>query len=240
VGTVAVLADGHRSKRGSLALADLTGQPLYVWSLRTLAALRGVASLTLLAPAPLAARVAGELPTIDGLALGVVPVGEDRATAYLRALDGVLAALPATISIVALHDVTIPVVEAEYWAQALAEVDDWTACAAAQPVHDTIKLARRDSTVYATPPRAELRSIQTPLLVSRAALRGGLAQPTAEDAAAASQATRWLPVLVSRLLATHGVQLRLVPAGANSVPVRSTRDLSVAARWVTDAGSAPG
>lgn len=239
---VAVLAAGGGAGRRPIALARLKGRPLFVWSLDALRGLSGVASITLLAPEPLAARVAREAPPDDRLPVRVVAVGLDGAAAYLRALREALASVPDAATVVALHDVTIPVVAAASWVDALAGVDERTACAVAQPVHDTIKLARPDGMVYATPPRAALRALHTPLLAPRATLERALAGTGAESDAD-RPAAEWLTALVSRLLAPHGgdgARLRLVPAGVGSMPVRSARDLSLAAGWVADAFGARG
>jgi 2-C-methyl-D-erythritol 4-phosphate cytidylyltransferase len=239
VAVMAVLSD-RGSRRKPLALSQVAGQPLYVWSLRAMLALNAVGPLTLLAPARLAAKVAASPSTDDQRPLQVVPVPTLSTDACFQALSGVIAALPVHISVVAFHDVTIPIIEAEFWSRALAAVDDQTACAAALPVHDTIKLTHGDGIVHATLPRAELRSIQTPLLLARATLQRVVAGMVAEDSPPVEPNATWWRMLVNGVASAPGVRLRLVPAGANSHSVRSARDLSPAADWISSALTASG
>lgn len=219
-----------------LALSDVNGRPLYAWSLEALGALPGVVALTLLAPARMAARLAREAPALSPLETPVVPVDMCDARSLLQAMAEVIAALPANITHVALHDTAIPVLDAECWARALAEVGEQTVCCHAQQLHDTIKLTGPERLVRETLPRHELCAMQTPLLATRAVIQAALAGAAPASSGEAGPAVGWLGTLVTRMMALDGVRVRLVPAGATSLPVRSVGDLSLAAHWVADAG----
>jgi 2-C-methyl-D-erythritol 4-phosphate cytidylyltransferase len=235
VAAFALLADGG-TRRPPLALAPVNGESLYLWSLRSLQARVGVSPLVLLVPPRVQVRVMREVQ-VTGHALAVVPVAGTSAGTYLWTLSEMLRLLPLSITHVGLHDVTIPVVDAECWAHALAGVDERTACVAAQPVHDTIKLAGSDGVVRGTPPRGDLRSIQTPLVATPLLLRRVLYELAPEEIAPDEPATGWLDHLVAQIASSDGARLRVVPAGPNSLPVRSPGDLSLAGSWIAASGS---
>jgi len=84
-----------------------------------------------------------------------------------QSMQAGLAALPADIDYVAVHDAARPLPSAELLADVLDVAERFGAAVPGIPVHDTIKVVDRDGKVIATPARASLRAVQTPQVARR-------------------------------------------------------------------------
>lgn len=215
---VVVVAAGSGSRLGSAgpkALVEVAGRSLLAHALAALAA-AGLPAATVVHTAGHAAAftaAVAELPVAR-----FVAGGESR-TASVRA--GV-AALPASVSIVVIHDAARPLMPPEVIRATLDAVldnDDVVAAAPALPVSDTLKRVDGD-TVVETVDRDRLVGVQTPQVFPRWVLQDALAD--------ADDATDDLG-LVESLLATGRLQGRVavVPGSAWGRKVTFPSDLAV-------------
>lgn len=215
---VVVVAAGSGTRLGSpgpKALVEVAGRSLLAHALAALAA-AGLPAATVVHTsgheAGFSAAIA-ELPVT-----GFVAGGESR-TASVRA--GV-AALPASVGTVVIHDAARPLMPPEVIRATLDAVldnDDVVAAAPALPVSDTLKRVDGD-TVVATIDRDRLVGVQTPQVFPRWVLQDALAD--------AGDATDDLG-LVEELLATGRLQGRVavVPGSAWGRKVTFPSDLAV-------------
>ena len=144
---------------GPKAMHLLGGEPMLVHSVRTLAA--GPVDLVVVATPPgLGAEVlellAGAHP---GAELSVVDGGLTRSDSVRLAL----AALPASVRVVLVHDAARPLVPAALVAAVVAAVEGGAdAVVPGLPVTDTVKQVDGADVVVATLDRSALRAVQTP------------------------------------------------------------------------------
>lgn len=148
---------GTRLGRGvPKALRPLAGEPILVHAVRRLRACPSVGPVVVAAPP-------GSVPVVESLlaAYGVTVVagGAERQDSVSAAL----AALPADVKYVLVHDAAralVPVEVVEAVVSALRDGSD--AVVPVLPVSDTVKRVGLDGAVLATVPREDLRSVQTP------------------------------------------------------------------------------
>ena len=100
--------------------------------------------------------------TVDGVAYG----GADRQESVRNGLS----LLPEDCDIVLVHDGARPLVDDQTIENVLSSVRKYGSGVAATPVTDTIKRVEADDIVADTPPRGQLRAVQTPQGFSRALL----------------------------------------------------------------------
>ena len=97
--------------------------------------------------------------TVDGVAYG----GADRQESVRNGLS----LLPEDCDIVLVHDGARPLVDDQTIENVLSSVRKYGSGVAATPVTDTIKRVGADDIVADTPPRGQLRAVQTPQGFSR-------------------------------------------------------------------------
>lgn len=145
-----------------------------------------------------------------------VVVGADSRQQSVRC--GVLAADP-TVPLVAIHDGARPLITVEEITAVVQAAAQYGAAAASTPVKDTIKQSSDGEFVSATPPRSELRAVQTPQVFEAARYRTAMERALAEglDFTDDCQLFEWM-----------GWPVRLVPTGYQNMKITTPEDMTVA------------
>ena len=196
------------------ALCRLAGEPLLVHAVRRLAAARCVAVIVVAAPPDAVDGVRDLLKPVSGMVpVTVVPGGASRQASVAAAL----AAVPADLPIVLVHDAARPLTPPELVDEVAAAVRaGHDAVIPVLPVVDTVKRVDAAGAVLGTVDRAPLRAVQTPQGFSHATLRAAHA---AADIDATDDAG-----LAERI----GVVVHTVPGRAEALKVTRPFDLVVA------------
>ncbi|MFF2042427.1 2-C-methyl-D-erythritol 4-phosphate cytidylyltransferase [Kitasatospora sp. NPDC058170] len=167
------------------ALRELGGVPLLVHAVRALARSRAVGLVVVAAPAAGVAEVVALLDShgLDGKDIRVVAGGETRQESVRLGL----AAIPAEVEIVLVHDAARPLVPVEVVDAVAAAVRAGAeAVVPAVPLADTVKRVEPNpggpEPVLDTPDRATLRAVQTPQGFRRATLAEVHAKALTEEA----------------------------------------------------------
>jgi 2-C-methyl-D-erythritol 4-phosphate cytidylyltransferase len=223
-----VLAAGSGERLGHhlpKAFVRIGGKPLVLYSLETLASVREIDRVVPVVAAP-------DLDTFRALgpALAGIPKLAEPVAGGARRQDSVragLAALPAEVSWVAVHDAARPRVRPQAVAQVVAAARRDGAAILAVPVADTVKRVR-DGRVIETPDRAECWAAQTPQVFRTDLLREALAKADAEGRLATddAQLVEWL-----------GVPVSVVAGDPDNRKVTYAEDLAAVARSLC--GAAP-
>lgn len=167
------------------ALRELGGVPLLVHAVRALARSRAVGLVVVAAPADGVAEVVALLDShgLDGKDIRVVAGGATRQESVRLGL----AAIPAEVEIVLVHDAARPLVPVEVVDAVAAAVRAGAeAVVPAVPLADTVKRVEPNpggtEPVLDTPDRATLRAVQTPQGFQRATLAEVHAKALTEEA----------------------------------------------------------
>ena len=140
------------------ALRDLAGQPLLVHAVAALAACPEVDLIVVAAPPGAIAETAALLDDVDTDWV-VVAGGQTRVDSVRLAL----AAVPADVDVVLVHDAARPLVPAALVSDVVAAVRGGAdAVVPGVPLADTVKRVDDAGLVHETPDRAALRAVQTP------------------------------------------------------------------------------
>ncbi len=220
--TAAIIVAAGRGKRLGLktpkALVPLAGRPLFLYSLNTFSRLPQITSLILVMPQghniP-AGRLRKKFPKLSAVVSG----GRERADSVKAGL----AALPAGIDLVLVHDAARPLVDPGDIRSVIAAARRYGAAILAEPVADTIKRAEKGF-VQATLNRRYLWRAQTPQgfrrqLLLRAHGLGSGGPPATDDSC-----------LVEKL----GHRVALVPATRPNPKITDRNDLEVVSCWLRD------
>ena len=216
-----VLAAGRGERLGggrSKAFVPLAGKPLLV---HTLAALAAAERVDLVVPVvgrgdlDLFAALGTDLAGIPKLA-EVVVGGAERQDSMAAGL----AALPAGISHVAVHDAARPLVRPEAVDRVVAAALRDGAAILAVPVRDTIKRVR-DGQVVATPERSECAAAQTPQVFRVDVLLEALAKARLEARVGTDD---------SQIVEALGVPVSVVEGDRENIKVTYPEDLVLAER----------
>ncbi|WP_327284049.1 MULTISPECIES: 2-C-methyl-D-erythritol 4-phosphate cytidylyltransferase [unclassified Streptomyces] len=157
------------------ALRALGGTPMLIHAVRAMARSRAVCLVVVVAPSDGAAdvrRLLDEHALTDRTEILVVPGGDTRQ----ESVRAGLAALPADITSVLIHDAARPLVPVDTVDSVVEAVRDGApAVVPALPLADTVKEVEpggpgEPEPVVATPERARLRAVQTPQGFDRATL----------------------------------------------------------------------
>jgi 2-C-methyl-D-erythritol 4-phosphate cytidylyltransferase len=215
---VIVAAAGRGERLGAevpKALRLLAGEPLVVHAVRSAAAAAEIAYVVVAMPAGDPGSVRNDLARlVPPDALTVVPGGGTRQESVAAAL----AALPAEIDVVLVHDAARPLTPpALFEAVAGAVYAGHDAVIPGVPVADTVKQVDAASVVVATPDRAVLRAIQTPQGFRRSVL--ARAHATAGPGEVTDDA-----MLVERL----GTPVHVVPGDPAAFKITGPLDLLLA------------
>jgi 2-C-methyl-D-erythritol 4-phosphate cytidylyltransferase len=135
-----------------------------------------------------------------------------------------LAALPADVSFVAVHDAARPLVGAEAISRVVEAARSSGAAILALPVRDTIKRVE-DGVIVETPLRAECYVAQTPQVFRVEVLREAMEKAAAEAFVGTDDAE-----IVERI----GVRVTVVPGDPNNLKITDHADLVAAERWLRE------
>ncbi|MER6394473.1 2-C-methyl-D-erythritol 4-phosphate cytidylyltransferase [Kitasatospora sp. NPDC001603] len=212
------------------ALRELGGVPLLVHAVRALTRSRAVGLVVVAAPADGVAEVVGLLDThgLDGKDIRVVPGGATRQESVRLGL----AAIPAEVEIVLVHDAARPLVPVEVVDAVAAAVRGGAeAVVPAVPLADTVKRVEPrpagPEPVLDTPDRSTLRAVQTPQGFRRETLAEVHEKALAEEAAAGADA---LPAVTddAGLVERFGGRVVVVPGHEEAFKVTRPLDLVLA------------
>jgi len=220
-----VLAAGRGERLGHdlpKAFVALGGRPLLLHALEALAATPEVDRiLPVVGASELGVR--GRLGGLEA-ALAAIPKLAPPVAGGRERQDSVacgLAALPAAVTLVAVHDAARPLVRPSAVSRVIRAARDSGAAIPVVPVRDTIKRVR-EGRVLETPDRAECFAAQTPQVFRVEILREALAKARAlgrvgtDDA----QIVEWL-----------GVPVTAVEGDLENLKVTHPEDLALAERW---------
>jgi 2-C-methyl-D-erythritol 4-phosphate cytidylyltransferase len=215
-----VLAAGRGERMGAAgpkALVSIAGHPLVVHAIEALAACDAIHLVVPVLPAAsldapttwaLSARARAKLaPSVAG--------GAERQDS----MQAGLAALPADVGLVAVHDAARVLVRPGDVARVIAAAARSGAALLAAPVRDTLKRVR-EGRVVATEPRDSLWAAQTPQVFRVALLREALEKARAAGFQATDDAQ-----LVERL----GAPVEIVEGDPGNVKITWPADLAFAA-----------
>jgi 2-C-methyl-D-erythritol 4-phosphate cytidylyltransferase len=190
---------------------ELAGEPVLVHALRPFLAQPSVVSIVV-ALAPEDAAAPPEWLTGLDRRISVVAGGETRTESVANAM----AALPADVDVIAVHDAARPLVTADVVAECIAVAASGKGAVAGCPAVDTMKEVDGDGRILSTADRSRLWRAHTPQVFPATLLReayqraGGAAT---DDAA-----------LVERV----GGEIRMVDGGAWNLKVTRPGDVPVA------------
>jgi 2-C-methyl-D-erythritol 4-phosphate cytidylyltransferase len=144
----------------------------------------------------------------------VAPGGATRS----QSVRAAIAALPAELDVIAVHDAARPLVTSEVVASCIDLALEGFGAVAGCPAVDTLKRVGTDGAVIETPDRASLWHAQTPQAFPAHVLRSAYADPTAEGTDDAA--------LIER--AASGTVVRMVDAGPFNLKVTRPLDVTLA------------
>lgn len=195
--------------------ANAAGRPVLAWAVDACTRTPAVAAIALVVR-PDRLDAADELIARSGWhgAHAVAATGPRRRDA----VQAGLAALPAELEWVIVHDGARPLITPELIAAGLATAANTGAAAAWAPVKETLKRVE-GGTVMATLPRVELALTQTPHVFRRTLLL----------AAHAAAPANFDPPDDATLAHRSGIPVALYPAGPDHLKVSDALDLAVAA-----------
>ncbi|MGY0462347.1 2-C-methyl-D-erythritol 4-phosphate cytidylyltransferase [Kitasatospora sp. cg17-2] len=212
------------------ALRDLGGVPLLVHAVRALTRSRAVGLVVVAAPADGVAEVVALLDShgLEGKDIRVVAGGDTRQESVRLGL----AAIPAEVGIVLVHDAARPLVPVEVVDAVAAAVRAGAeAVVPAVPLADTVKRVEPvrggPEPVLDTPDRATLRAVQTPQGFRRDTLAEVHAKALAEESAGSGGA---LPPVTddAGLVERFGGRVVVVPGHEEAFKVTRPLDLVLA------------
>ncbi len=198
------------------ALLPLEGRPLLVRAAEALAAAPEIERVVPVVAPEVLADVERLAAVLRGVAKLAAPVagGAERQDSVLNGL----AALPAGIELVAVHDAARPLVRTEDVRRVIREAARFGAAILAAPIADTVKRVR-DGRIVETPARSECFAAQTPQVFRVDWLREALAKAEADGIRATDDAA-----LVERL----GVEVRVVVGPPTNLKITTAADLALA------------
>ena len=224
MGVAAILLGAGRGERLGLgvdkALAPLAGRPLFAWSLEALQRCEAVQGIVVVGPSKPLRDALGASGHAPARIVAWVEGGKERRDSVARGL----AALPAEVTHVAIHDSARALVSAELVARVIADALEHGAAIAARPLADTLKRASLQM-VEDTVPRAALWCAQTPQVFRRDWI---------EDAHRSIQGEATDD---SMLVEATGHRVRLTPGDPLNFKITTPRDLELAEAWLTRAPS---
>ncbi|WP_035800496.1 2-C-methyl-D-erythritol 4-phosphate cytidylyltransferase [Kitasatospora mediocidica] len=213
------------------ALRELGGAPLLVHAVRALGRSRAIGLVVVVAPPDGVEQVLGLLDGhgLDGENVQVVAGGATRQESVRLGL----AAVPADVGIVLVHDAARPLVPVEVVDAVAAAVRDGAdAVVPAVPLADTVKRVEprpngEPEPVLDTPERATLRAVQTPQGFRRDLLDAVHAKALADESVASQDAP---PAATddAGLVERYGGRVVVVPGHEEAFKVTRPLDLVLA------------
>jgi len=216
---VLVLAAGRGERLGGTTpkgFVRLRGRTLLERSVATLLAARGIDAVQPVVPEA-QLRDGGDLGLADDpRVLPPIPGGAERQDSVACGL----AALPASVEWVGVHDAARCLVSVEEVERVIAVAREHGAALLGVPASDTIKRVR-DGRVVETPPRNECWAAQTPQVFRADWLREALAQAASDGVRGTDDAQ-----LVERL----GMPVHVVEGSPRNIKITRPEDLLLAER----------
>ena len=181
-----VLAAGHGKRMHSKVAKQyllLNGEPVLVHALRAFE-MSGMDTIILVTGADEVEFCRKDIVEAYGFSSvkQVVPGGNERYDSVWNGLCALKAAGFPEDGIVLIHDGARPLVDGEIIARAVDGACSYSACVAAMPAKDTIKVADADGFSESTPDRSTLYAVQTPQCFDRAAYLAALEELDEEKA----------------------------------------------------------
>jgi 2-C-methyl-D-erythritol 4-phosphate cytidylyltransferase len=221
-GSGARLRESTREALPAKALVTLSGKTLLARSIEALLASRAIDLVQPVLPADELARWPELARELTDVARVAAPVA-GGATRQASARAG-LAALPASVELVAVHDAARPLVAPEDVARVVATAREHGAALLAAPLRDTLHRVA-SGVIAATPAREQHVAAQTPQVFRASLLREALDKAEQGGIVATDDAA-----LVARL----GIAVRVVMASAENLKITSAADLAIAARLLAE------
>lgn len=212
-----IVAAGSGERLGAgmpKALVRVAGLPLVTWSVRAMDQAGSVGPIVITCPDGMEREMAAAVGSHARIH-AIVPGGSSRQ----RSVAAGLAALPADIDVVLVHDAARPLVTADLVDRLAARAHADGAVIAAAPVADTLKRADGAGTVDATVDRAGLWGAQTPQAFRADVVRGVFAD--ADDAELDSATD------CSGMAERRGIPVALMDPGAPNMKVTTPADLAL-------------
>jgi len=210
---VAIPAAGSGRRMGGArkAFLELAGSPILLHALRPFLADERVVAVCVALAADDAADPPAWLIEVDER-VTVIAGGDTRGASVGRAM----AALPADVSVIAVHDAARPLVTEDTVRECIDIATGGVGAVAGCPTVDTMKTVDEDARVVSTADRARLWHAHTPQVFPAEMLRRAYAEgggDATDDAALVEQA---------------GFPVRMVDGGAHNLKVTRPDDLFVA------------
>jgi 2-C-methyl-D-erythritol 4-phosphate cytidylyltransferase len=190
---------------------ELAGRPVLVHALLPFLADARVVAIAVALSGEDAAHPPGWLTTLDAR-VRVVQGGDTRTASVAAAL----AALPADVDVIAVHDAARPLVASAVVSACIDLAGTGVGAVAGCPAVDTIKHVDDSGRIVATPDRSGIWQAQTPQAFPAALLRRAYA---AAEGVATDDAA-----LVERV----GGEVRMIDAGPHNLKVTRSGDLALA------------
>jgi 2-C-methyl-D-erythritol 4-phosphate cytidylyltransferase len=195
------------------AFLELAGEPVLLHALRPFLAEPRVVAIVVALPPDIAASPPDFLAALDAR-VKVVPGGATR-TQSVRAA---LAALPAELDAIAVHDAARPLVTPEVVAACIDVALEGRGAVAGCPAVDTLKRVDGGRRVVETPDRASLWQAQTPQVFPAEALRAAYADPAVEATDDSALVERTVPTIT----------VTMVEAGTTNLKITRPEDVALA------------
>jgi len=128
-------------------------------------------------------------------------------------------ALSAATQRVVVHDGARPLLTLELFHRFLAEAEETVAAITAVPLKDTVKLVNQEGWVVETPPREQLRAVQTPQVFERAVL---------EEAHRRAAQTGFIGTDDASLVEWLGYPVKVLEGSAENIKITTPDDLWLA------------
>lgn len=214
---VVVAAAGRGTRMGGRRkpFLDLAGLPVLVHSLRPFLLQPSVEAIAVALPAADAARPPAWLTGLDPRVV-VVAGGKERGDSVRAAI----AALPAELDVILVHDAARPLVSVAIIERAIAGAARGLSMVVAVPVTDTIKEVAADGRIVGTPDRRRLWAAQTPQAFPAALLRAAYQRAEQEGISATDDAA---------LVAHCGGTVVVLEGDRTNLKITTEADLTIAA-----------
>jgi 2-C-methyl-D-erythritol 4-phosphate cytidylyltransferase len=162
---------------------ELAGEPVLVHALRPFLQHPSVEAIAVALPPSDVAAPPAWLAALDPR-IRLVPGGEERGDSVRAAL----AALPAELDVIVVHDAARPLVSAAIVERAIAAAGRGLGVVVAVPVTDSIKEVAADGRIVGSPDRRRLWAAQTPQAFPAALLRAAYQRAEQEGITATDDA----------------------------------------------------
>src|SRR5215218_2207831 len=222
-----VVAAGRGERLGApeKVLLPLAGRAMLAWSLAALESAETIGPIVVVSGSHILEAV-GRLVRDEGFAkVKAIVAGAERRQ---DSVGAGLAALPAGIKVVVIHDGARPLAESELFDRCAVAAAERGAAIAATPVADTLKRVA-EGVITGTVDRAGLWAAQTPQAFRLETLRRALAASSGETVTDEA-----------RLCEVAGLPVSVVPASPANLKVTHAEDIPVADALLRERGAGGG